>query len=124
MAKLLAVGLGGFLGALARWGLASLAHRLLGPRFPHGTLAVNLLGCFLIGVVWTLIDERELFTPNVRLFLTIGFLGSLTTFSTFGHETIELMRTDQLKLALFNVALNVLLGFGAVLLGRFCVRFF
>ncbi len=123
MTPWLAVGFGGFFGAIARYGLSNLIHRRFGETFPGGTLAVNMLGCLLIGALWTLVEERDFFSPSARLALGVGFLGSLTTFSTFGHETVELMREGQTRMALFSVGANLVLGLVAVLAGRGLVRF-
>jgi len=108
--KLLMIGIGGGLGALARYGLAGLVQR--GPGFPWGTLAANAIGCFLIGLLFDRVSA------DARPFVVIGVLGGFTTFSAFGHETVELLRGGQLGLALANVGLSVVLGLGAVLLGR------
>jgi len=116
MIQLLAIGLGGFLGAITRYAVHTWALRL--GTFPYGTLIVNVTGCFLMGVIYTVAREREDVSANVQSFLTFGFLGSLTTFSTFGGETIELLRQDHLFQALANVALNLFLGLIAVGLGR------
>jgi len=105
------IGIGGGLGALARYGLAGLVQGR-GATFPWGTLAVNVAGCFLIGALF------ERVSADARAFVVIGVLGGFTTFSAFGHETMELLRGGQAPLALANVALNVFLGLGAVLLGR------
>lgn len=118
MDKLLVVGLGGFVGAVARYGLSGLAHRVSRGTFPVGTLAVNVIGCFAIGVLMALVEDRQSLGPSARVFLTIGLLGSFTTFSTLGHETFEYLRVGDLRLALGNVALNLVLGLGAVGLGR------
>ncbi|HEX5136062.1 MAG TPA: CrcB family protein [Planctomycetota bacterium] len=109
--KLLVIAMGGGLGALARYGLAGLVQGR-GVGFPWGTLAVNALGCLLIGALFDRV------TADARAFVVVGFLGGFTTFSAFGHETVELMRGGQLGLALANAGLNVLVGIGAVLLGR------
>jgi CrcB protein len=111
--KLLAIGLGGALGALARYGVSGLVQR--GTAFPVGTLAVNVLGCFLIGALF------ERLGPGARQLVVVGVLGGFTTFSAFGHETLELLRGGETRLALANVAANVVLGVGAVLLGRLTV---
>ena len=115
--KYLAIGVGGFLGALARYGLSGLAHRLYDGAFPLGTLVVNVLGCLVMGALAWLIEDRQLFGPDARLFLRVGFLGSLTTFSTFGHETFELLKDGEWLPALANVAANVLLGVASVIGG-------
>lgn len=116
--RLLIIGLGGFLGAIARYGTSGLVHQILRkPWFPYGTLAVNLLGCLLIGFLTELAAQRHLFTPEVRLLVLIGFLGSFTTFSTFGYESFNLLRDGEFGTALINVAANVLFGLIAVWLG-------
>lgn len=115
--NILAVGCGGFLGAVARYALTGIMQK----RFPHftpaGTLAVNVAGCLLIGVLMAIVVKRPDFSPNLRLFLITGILGSLTTFSTFGYETVELMREEEYRAAFWNVAANLLLGLPAVFAG-------
>jgi len=120
--KLLIVGAGGFLGAVARYGLSGLVHRLAGAGFPWGTLAVNVVGCLLIGGLMVWGEDRPMLSPTARLFLTVGLMGAFTTFSTFGYETLELLRDRQATLAGVNVAANVLLGLAAVWAGRALCR--
>lgn len=120
--KLLIVGAGGFLGAISRYLLSGFVHRHVPGAFPIGTLCVNLLGCFLIGALMTLVLDRKLFTPETRLMIGVGVIGSLTTFSTLGYETVELLRSGESKLALLSVAANVVLGVAGVILGRFAVK--
>ncbi len=117
MVQVLMVGIGGFIGAILRYGVSGLVHRNVSGSFPLGTLVVNILGCLVIGAVMYLVEYRQFFTPNVRLFLTIGILGSLTTFSTFGYETFALLRENEIHLALANVALNVIVSLAAVIAG-------
>ncbi len=117
LGRSLAVGLGGFVGALGRYGLAGLVQRYARGDFPWGTLAVNVLGCFLIGLLMSLARFGVVFGPRTRTFLAIGLLGSLTTFSTFGYETMELVRAGSWLGAAGNVAGNVVLGLVAVLGG-------
>lgn len=124
MMNLLAVGLGGCLGSIARYWLATAMHRQFGHGFPYGTLAVNLLGCFLLGSVIGLVEHRQMFAPGTRLFLTVGVLGGFTTFSTFGWETFDLLRNHQHLLAMGNVAANVVVGTTAVLAGWFLAKLF
>jgi len=120
--EILVVGLGGFCGAVGRWVLGGWVQRLAGPSFPLGTWVVNVAGCLALGALMGLVDSRLDVTPETRLFLGIGVLGSMTTFSTFGYETVELLRGGELALALGNVAGNVVVGCGAVVLGRALVR--
>jgi CrcB protein len=117
--KLLIVGAGGFLGAISRYTLSGIVHRWVPGAFPIGTLCVNLIGCFLIGALMTLVQDR---TPEARLLFGVGILGSLTTFSTFGYETVELMRGGESRMAFLSVAANVVLGVAGVILGRFAVK--
>ena len=103
MQSVLLVGLGGFLGSIGRYGLSGLVHRLLGQAFPYGTLAVNALGCFAIGSVLYLAEERAVLSAEVRLFVAVGVLGGFTTFSAFGYETLEQLRAHELLLAGLNI---------------------
>lgn len=113
-----AIGAGGFIGALARYGLSGLVHAWFRQTtFPIGTLAVNLTGCLLIGVLAGLADSRQLFGPEARLFAFIGILGGFTTFSTFGFETFALLRDGEYLRSVANVGLNVILGLALVWLG-------
>ncbi len=112
------VGSGGFLGALARYGLSGLVHRHAPlTTFPYGTLVVNLLGCLVIGVIAGLVESRQLFGPEFRMFALIGILGGFTTFSTFGYETFGMIREDEYLRAATNVGLHVILGLALVWLG-------
>lgn len=117
LGNLLAVGCGGFLGAVARYAVTGLLQK----RFPHftpaGTLAVNVAGCLLIGAIMAVVVGREDVPKTLQLFLVTGVLGSLTTFSTFGYETVELLREEEYRKALWNVAANLALGLPAVWLG-------
>ncbi len=119
--QLLMVGLGGAIGAIARYGLSGWVQRSV-DTFPLGTLTVNVLGCLVLGAMMTLVEERSALSPNTRLFLGIGLLGSFTTFSTFGFETLELLRDREYTSALLSVGGNVGVGLVAVVLGRTIVR--
>ena len=117
------VGLGGFLGSVCRFFLQGVAHRvtpLIG--FPVGTLAVNVVGCFLIGLLNGLADTRQLFGPEVRIFLFIGVLGGFTTYSTFGFETVALLRDAEISRAATSVLMHLVAGLGAVWFGDFLGR--
>ena len=112
------VGSGGFLGALARYGLGGLVQRHVSfTTFPCGTLVVNLLGCLVIGAVAGLAESRQLLSPEFRTFALIGMLGAFTTFSTFGYETFAMIRDDEYLRAAANVGVHVILGLALVWLG-------
>ena len=118
MRDFLIVGLGGFLGSGFRFAVSGLMHRLLpAVLFPVGTLTVNLLGCFVIGLLGGWAENLESFSPNARLFLFLGVLGGFTTFSTFGYESMALLRDRQVAWALLNVGVHVIVGLGAVWAG-------
>ncbi|HEX2251745.1 MAG TPA: fluoride efflux transporter CrcB [Thermoanaerobaculia bacterium] len=116
MKSLLLVGAGGFAGAVARWLLAGWAGRLL-PAFPWGTLLVNGLGCFAIGMAAGWAELRGGAAEEVRLAMVVGLLGGFTTFSSFGYETFELAREGRMLPAAANVLLQVTLGLAAVWAG-------
>lgn len=90
--------------------------------FPWGTLGVNIIGCFFIGLFFGLGESRQLFSSQTRLFLLVGVLGGFTTFSTFGLESINLLRDGEAARALANVLLHVIVGLGAVWAGFICSR--
>lgn len=118
LTRLLAVGAGGFLGAVARYLVGLGLHRLPGAaHFPYGTLAANVLGCLAIGYAGGLVEAREVLGPQARLFLIVGVLGGFTTFSTFGFESLQLARGDEPGLGLVNVLLHLGLGLSAVWIG-------
>lgn len=115
---LLVVGAGGFLGAVGRYLLGVALFPLPGGgRLPYGTAAANIVGCLLIGVVAGMVEGRAAFSPELRLFLTVGVLGGFTTFSTFGYETVQLLRAEGAWLAILNVGVQLTLGLGAVAVG-------
>ncbi len=122
MIKLLIVGAGGFVGAVSRYLICSGAERLYGGNFPLGTFAVNLAGCLAIGAAMALVEDRPLLSEHAKLLLVTGLLASFTTFSTFGLETVELLRDGRLGLTGLYVAGSLLLGGGGVVLGRLATR--
>ena len=112
------VGSGGFLGALARYGLSGLVQRQVPmATFPFGTLVVNLLGCFMIGVAAGLAESRQLFGPEFRMFALIGVLGGFTTFSTFAYETFTMICNKEFLRIAANVGVHVILGLALVWVG-------
>jgi len=128
MRLMAAVALGGALGSAARWLTAGWVQRRVGggtgwlALLPLGTLAVNLVGCFAIGVLATLAEQRLALDPALRAFLLIGILGGFTTFSTFAWESLELIRGGGIVLAFANLAGSLLLGLAGVWLGTVLAR--
>jgi len=119
----LLVGLGGGLGALGRYGLGLFIIRWFGTGFPWATLAINLIGCLLIGMAMGAGPSQAGFlSRELRLFGVVGFLGAFTTFSTFGYETISLLNGGKPGLAVAYVLSSVILGLGAVALGILATR--
>lgn len=98
---------GGGLGAISRYWLALGVYRVIGSRFPYGTLVVNILGCFIIGLWMTMFEDRFLVNPNLRLFLIIGILGGFTTFSSFSFETFALLQEGSYFLGIANILSSV-----------------
>lgn len=115
--KILLVLAGGGLGALSRYGVSLLAVGLFGARFPWGTLIVNLTGCFLIGIVYSLGDRTNLVSHSVRLFFMTGYLGALTTFSTYALETVNSARGADFLIAVTNFCFNNIFGAALIILG-------
>jgi fluoride exporter len=119
MGNILWVGVGGFIGSVFRYVLSGLVQEYTErDDFPVGTLAVNILGCLIIGLLSQLAEARGAFSPETRALVIIGILGGFTTFSSFGNETMNLWRDGESYLAFVNVVAQVMLGLGAVWLGR------
>jgi fluoride exporter len=124
--NLFIVGMGGSLGAILRYLMSLwLTPQTATATLPYGTITVNFLGCFLIGFFATLAENKAWFSTEISLLLIIGFLGSLTTFSTFGNDSLNLMRQNAMAHALFNIGIQVMGGLILVWLGRiFCMKLF
>lgn len=123
MTKVFIVGVGGFLGTMARYVLGGLLYRVKnGATFPYETLVVNVLGCLAIGFLAGIAETRGVLWGRTRAFLFMGVLGGFTTFSSFGYETVQLLREGQETAALLSVLLQVVLGVGAVWAGLVTVR--
>ena len=120
----LLIALLGAVGTVARYGMQELVYRFTGAGFPWGTAAVNLLGTFLIGVLWTLAEERGLVGSQTRSIIAIGFLGGFTTFSSYMYETGSLIRDSQWVLAIANVVGQNVLGIAGLFLGFAVGRIF
>lgn len=119
MNNIFLVGAGGFIGSALRYLVGGYVQQFSkSVNFPYGTLAVNLVGCFLIGFLAQLAESRSAFTNEARLFVFVGILGGFTTFSAFGNETVNLMRQGFGFNAFANISANVMLGLLVVWLGR------
>jgi CrcB protein len=111
------VGLGGFFGAIARYGIDGWVSRVAGGSFPWGTLVVNLSGSFLLGVLFAAATERAVLPSEIRAPVMIGFIGAYTTFSTWMLESWRLVEDGAIVAAMANIGGSVVLGMGAVFLG-------
>ncbi len=118
----LIIGAGGFIGAIARYVVATWIGQKWGRTFPLGTFVINVSGSFVIGLLMTLLTERFMTNPLWRLLLVVGFLGAYTTFSTFEYETGKLFKDGELLLAGLNVVLSVFSGFVALKTGEIIAK--
>ncbi len=119
MMNYLIVSLGAAIGGGMRYWVSNLTYKFLPSTFPYGTLAVNVIGSFILGVIIFMFDDKELITPGVRLFLAVGFCGGFTTFSTFSLETINLLKDSQIIPAFLNILLSLFLCLAGVALAYF-----
>lgn len=120
--KLLWLALAGAVGTLARYGVSSAVQRWSGHSFPWGTFAVNMIGCFLFGFLWALMEQRQAAMGHLRAAVLVGFLGSFTTFSSFAHDTGALMRGAEWLPALLNAVGQNLIGLAALFAGLALAR--
>ena len=119
MLKFIYLVIGGIIGTVARYGLSGAIHESFGAGFPYGTLAVNLSGCFIIGLLSALAENKFLLSPELRILLLVGFCGAYTTFSTFMLETSNLIRDGETVRAFINLVLSVAAGFVLFRVGVF-----
>jgi CrcB protein len=117
MQKTIFIAVAGLLGTLLRYWLSEFVARQYGETFPWGTMAVNLIGCLLTGVVFFLTERRFLVSPTIQMVVVIGLLGGFTTFSSYGLQTFELLRDGEIGLALLNVFTSNTLGLIMVWVG-------
>ena len=118
MLLIVLVGFGGFIGAVLRFLISDWVNGIFQTlSVPYGTLTVNITGCLLIGILAGLSENRNLLGPETRALLVVGVVGGFTTFSTFGNETVELLKDGKSIAAFSNVALHVCLGLVAVWVG-------
>ena len=121
--KLLIIGLGGFLGSVARYVTTKFVDDKLSPAFPYGTLTVNILGSFLLGIVYIIALRKAGLTENGRLFLGVGFCGGFTTFSAFALENFSLMQEKFVGTSLLYISVSIVGGILALLAGVWVARF-
>ena len=119
MSKLFNLIAGGVAGTLARYFLAGAVHGFLGAGFPYGTLVVNLTGCFIIGFLMSISENKFALNTDTRLLLMVGFCGAFTTFSTFIMETNSLIKDGETLRALVNILASVAAGFLIFRIGSF-----
>ena len=122
MRQLILIGLAGFVGTVARFGLSEFVAERAGGSFPWGTLVVNVIGCFLAGFLFCILQERTTGYEVIRTVLMVGFLGGLTTFSAFGLQTFTLLKNSQVGLALLNLLVSNLVGLAMVWAGYSTAR--
>jgi len=122
MAQVILIGLAGALGTLSRYYVGVWAARAIGTGFPYGTLIVNVVGCFLIALIYELALTTTLISPSARLVLTTGFMGGLTTYSSFNYETTGLLRERALATGVLNLGVTLAGCFVAGLLGLALAR--
>lgn len=120
--NILLVAVGGALGAVARFVVGNAVSRAIGSALPYGTFVINVIGCFAMGLLMTIIVDRELLPATWRLLLCVGLLGGFTTFSSFGYEALMLLTEGRMLAALAYVGGSVVLGLMAAGMGVLCAR--
>ena len=120
--NVLLIALGGSIGAVARYGLAGLVQRFTTPYFPFGTFVVNMVGCFVFGILAGGAEHPFALGPQVRAFLLIGVLGGFTTFSSFSFETFQLLRDAEIMRASVNAVGQLVVGLFAMWIGFVVAR--
>lgn len=117
MSNYLYIAIAGAAGALARYSISGLVSRIFSSGFPYGTFVVNIIGCFFLGFIMKMSISTTIVPATWRVPIAVGFLGALTTFSTFGYETIKLLENSSYMLAFSNVIANVIIGLLATFMG-------
>lgn len=116
------IGTGGFLGSIARYLTQIMVERYLHSSFPWGTFVANIAGSFIIGVVYALSERGNLLSPEIRMFMAVGFCGGFTTFSSFAYNNLTMISENNYFQLMANIGLSLFLGISAVFLGIIAVR--
>jgi len=124
MKILLIIGTGGFIGSVARYMISQWMQRIFETTFPIGTLTVNILGSFLIGIIYALSEKGGILSPELRMFLAVGICGGFTTFSSFAYENLNLLSFQQYLYTSLYVGASLIFGLLAVYLGNLMVKVF
>jgi len=119
---LLIIGTGGFVGSISRYLAQQLIQERFDSSFPLGTLAVNILGSFIIGVVYALSEKGDILSPEWRLFLAVGLCGGFTTFSSFAYENFQMMKMEQFFFVALYMGLSLFLGILATYVGVISIK--
>ncbi len=120
--SIIAIGLGSCCGGILRWLLSQFFQRFSFYHFPLGTFAVNIIGCFCIGLFYAMFEKYNIGNQSVRLFLTVGFCGSFTTFSTFINENVALLQGNNYVMSLIYLCASIFVGIAALLFGIYLMR--
>ena len=122
MIRLVYIAIGGAIGAILRYETSGIAYKIFGTVFPYGTLSVNIIGSFFIGLLFELLEDTAL-SPDIRMLIFVGILGAFTTFSSFSLETINLLRDGEIWLGSWNIILNNILGITGAMVGIFVAKY-
>jgi len=121
---ILIIGTGGFFGTVSRFLTTRFLQNHLASSFPYGTFAVNIIGCFLIGIIYGISERSNFMNPELRMFLTVGFCGGFTTFSTFANENVALLKDGNIFYVALYVSLSVFIGILATFSGNLFTKIF
>lgn len=117
-------GLGGFLGTVARYLLSQFIQKYFNTIFPLGTLIINIIGCFIIGFLFGMFERGNLISPDLRLFLTVGFCGGFTTFSTFSNDSVNLINDGEILYLMLYTGISIFVGISFTFLGKILAEYF
>jgi CrcB protein len=122
MRILLIIGTGGFIGSVFRYLLTQWMHRIFETTFPIGTMVVNIVGSFIIGIIYALSEKGGILTPEWRMFLAVGICGGFTTFSSFAYENLNMLNLEQYLYSAIYIGTSLVFGLIAVYLGNLIVK--